>query len=232
MKPKNWFETLNCAIEGILYAAKSQRHMKLHFIVAAAVLVLSLFLDISGIEFVLLIISITIVLFAEMINTSIEVTIDLIHEQYHPLARVVKDTAAGGVLIASAGALIMGYMILSEPIFNFTVFSLKALKRAPEHITIIAIIFVVIAVVLMKSHLGKGTPLAGGMPSGHSAVSFAIWTSVALITMDPFITLLTLALAIMVSHSRLLLEIHSKREIVLGGVLGFLITLLFFQIFG
>ena len=206
--------------------------MKLHFIVAAAVLVLSLFLDISGIEFVLLIISITIVLFAEMINTSIEVTIDLIHEQYHPLARVVKDTAAGGVLIASAGALIMGYMILSEPIFNFTVFSLKALKRAPEHITIIAIIFVVIAVVLMKSHLGKGTPLAGGMPSGHSAVSFAIWTSVALITMDPFITLLTLALAIMVSHSRLLLEIHSKREIVLGGVLGFLITLLFFQIFG
>lgn len=232
MKPENWFENLNCAIEGILHAARTQRHMKAHFIVAAAVLVLSLFLDISRLEFVLLAVSITLVLFAEMVNTALEVTIDLIHEQYHPLARVVKDTAAGGVLIASFGAVVMGYMILSRPVFDYVALTLDAIRRAPEQITIIAIIVVIIAVVLMKSHLGKGAPLRGGMPSGHAAVSFSIWTAVALITMDPFITLLTLALALMVSHSRLLLGIHTKVEIAMGGAIGFLITLLFFQIFG
>jgi len=232
MKPGNWIESFNCAIEGILHAAKTQKHMKYHFMTATAALFLSLFLDISRMEFVLLTVSITLILFAEMINTAIEVTIDLIHEQYHPLARIVKDTAAGGVLIASVGALVMGYLIFSKPMFNYMTVSLDVIKRAPEQITIIAIIVVIIAVILMKSHFGKGTPLHGGMPSGHAAVSFSIWTAIALTVKEPFIILLTIILALMVGHSRVRLGIHSSREVVIGGVLGFLVTLLFFQIFG
>jgi diacylglycerol kinase (ATP) len=231
MKPKNWFESLNCAIEGILYAAKTQKHMKFHFIVAALVLLLSLFLDVSRIEFVLLAVSITLVLFAEMVNTAIEVTIDLIHEEYHPLAKIIKDVAAGGVLIASLGALVMGYMILSEPFFGYVSFSVEHLKRSPAQVTLIALILVVIAVVLMKSHIGRGKPLQGGMPSGHSAVAFSVWTAVSFIVRDPFVVVLTFVLAIMVSHSRLLLGIHTKREVVAGAMLGFLITLLLFQLF-
>lgn len=232
MKPKNWFESLNCAIEGILHAAKTQRHMKIHFVVSGAVLLLSLLLDISKIEFLLLAVSITLVLFAEMINTALEATIDLIHEQYHPLARIVKDTAAGGVLIASFGAVVMGYLILSKPIFGYVTITLNVVKKAPEQITLIALILVIIVVVLMKSHIGKGTPLSGGMPSGHAALSFSIGTAIALLTMDPFITVLSCILAVMVSHSRLLLGIHTKREIVIGALIGFLITVFIFQIFG
>ena len=232
MKPANWFETLNCAIEGILLAVKREKHMKAHFIIAAFVLSLSLFLDISGQEFILLAISITLVIFAELVNTAIELVVDLVSEDYHPLAKAAKDVAAGGVLVASAGAVIMGYAVLSKPAFAYTSLTLSSIRRAPEHITIIALLVVIIAVVIMKAIIGKGTPLHGGMPSGHSAISFSLATSVALISMDPFISLLSLALALMVSHSRLLLGIHSKLEVLAGGLLGFLITLLFFQIFG
>ena len=231
MKPTNWFENLNCAIEGILYAAKTQRHMKVHFFVAVVVLFLSLYLDISRMEFIILVLSITLVLFAEMINTAIEETINLIHEEYHPLAKIVKDAAAGGVLIASFGAIVTGYWILSKPLFSYVETGIIAVKRAPEYVTIISLVVVVFIVIIMKSHFGKGMPLHGGMPSGHAAVSFALWTSVALITVDPFITVLTLILAVMVSHSRLLLGIHRTREIFLGGLIGFLTTLLFFQTF-
>jgi len=231
MKPKNWFETLNCAIEGILYAAKHERHMKVHFIIAAAVLILSLFLDITGYDFILLAISITFVIFAELINSAIEYTIDLVHEEFHPLAKAAKDVAAGAVLIASFCALVMGYIILSKPFFTYSAVALEGIKRAPENVTMISLLIVIIVVVIMKSHIGKGMPLHGGMPSGHSAISFAIFTSVALISMDPFITLLAFVLAVMVSHSRLLLGIHNKAEVVVGALLGFLITLLFFQLF-
>lgn len=231
MKPTNWFETLNCAIEGILYAAKHERHVKVHFIIAAVVLVLSLFLGITGRDFILLAISITFVIFAELINSAIEYTVDLVHEEFHPLAKAAKDVAAGAVLIASFGAALMGYIILSKPFLNFSALALEGIKRAPQQITLISLILVIIVVVIMKSHMGKGTPLHGGMPSGHSAISFAIFTSIALISMDPFIMLLTFCLAVMVSHSRLLLGIHSKAEVLTGALLGFLITLLFFQIF-
>jgi len=231
VKPENWFESLNCAIEGILYAARTQKHMKVHFVVSVLVLLLSLFLDVSRIEFVLLAVSITLVLFAEMVNTAIEVTIDLVHEDYHPLARIIKDVAAGGVLIASVGALVMGYTILSGPVFGYVGFSVDHLRRSPAQVTLIALILVVVAVVLMKSHLGKGTPLHGGMPSGHSAIAFSVWTAVSLIVKEPFVILLTLVLAIMVSHSRLILGIHTKMEIMAGALLGFLITLMLFQLF-
>jgi len=231
MRPGNWFESLNCAIEGILYAARTQRHMKFHFVVSVLVLLLSLFLNVSRIEFILLAVSITLVLFAEMINTAIEVTIDLVHEDYHPLAKIIKDVAAGGVLIASFGAVVMGYMILSEPVFGYVGFSVDQLRRSPAQLTLIALIVVVVAVVLMKSFLGRGTPLHGGMPSGHSAIAFSVWTAVSLTVREPFVIVLTLVLAIMVSHSRLLLGIHKKREVVAGALLGFLVTLLLFQLF-
>lgn len=232
MKPKNWFESLNCAIEGILYAAKTQRHMKVHFISALFVLFLSLMLDISKIEFVILAVSITLVLFAEMVNTAIEVTIDLVHEEFHPLAKIIKDVAAGGVLISSVGAVVMGYLVLADPILAYTGFTVEYVKKLPSHIALIALLTVVIAVVLLKSHVGRGTPLHGGMPSGHAAVSFSIWTSLCMLTDNSLVVLLSLMLAVMVSHSRLALGIHTKSEVAIGALLGFIITLLLFKLFG
>ncbi|MEK6591070.1 MAG: diacylglycerol kinase, partial [Nitrospinota bacterium] len=229
--PKNWFESLNCAIEGILYVVKHERHMKYHFVIACIVLLISLFLNLSTFEFVLLSLSITFVLFAEIINTAFEVVTDMITTEYNPLIKAVKDMAAGGVLIASIGAAVMGYWILSKHIFSPINLSLILVKRSSELVTIISLIIVIIFVVILKSRLGKGKPLHGGFPSGHAAVSFSIWTAVSLITLDPLITILTFIMAIMVSHSRLLLEIHSIKEVIAGAMLGILTTMVIFKVF-
>src|SRR3990170_7468993 len=130
MKPKNWLESLNCAIEGILYVAKTQRHMRYHFMTAVVVLVLSLFLNLSWIEFSLLAFCITLVLFAEVINTAIEVTVDLISEEYHPLARVAKDVAAGAVLLVAIGSFTIGYVILSRHLFPPVKDTLAAVRHS------------------------------------------------------------------------------------------------------
>ncbi|MBI3813047.1 MAG: diacylglycerol kinase [Nitrospinae bacterium] len=231
MKPKNWFESLNCAIEGILYVVKHERHMRYHFAIAGIVLLISLFLNLSTFEFVLLAVSITFVLFAEVINTAFETITDIITTEYNPMIKTVKDMAAGGVLIASIGAAVMGYWVLSRHIFPPMKLSLVLVKRSSELITVVALIIVIILVVILKSRLGKGKPLHGGLPSGHAALSFSIWTAVSLITLDPLITILTFIMALMVSHSRLLLEIHTIKEVIAGAMLGIMTTVVIFKVF-
>lgn len=232
MKPSNWLESVNCAIEGILWAARTQRHLRWHFLAAIAVLLAALFFRLSPLEFILLCLAITLVLFAEMFNTAIEVVVDLLSPEFHPLARRAKDVAAGAVLVASIGAAVLGYLALSRYIFPRLEEGLKLLPPPAGELALVAVLVVTILVVLFKARLGKGTPLHGGMPSGHAAVAFSIATSVALSKVGAIITLMAAVLAIMVSHSRLLMGIHSLREILVGALLGAGITLAIFLLFG
>jgi len=73
--------------------------------------------------------------------------------------------------------------------------------------------------------------LRGGMPSGHAAVSFSIWSAIFFLADSPAINILTFLLAFMVSWSRWSFGIHRPREIVAGALLGISITFLFFLIF-
>ena len=232
MKPKNWFESVNLAIEGILYAAKTQRHMRYHFWVAAAILIFSLFLSITKLEFLILAFAILFVLFAEMINTAIEATVDLLSPSYSKLAKIAKDTAAGAVLIASIGAVVTGYLVLYPHLREPFTKGIEFAKNSPEHITFIALVIVIIAVIMSKAYSKKGRPLYGGMPSGHAAVAFAIWIAVTLITRNALIAILIFILAGIISHSRIALGAHTIFEVILGAVFGALITVLLFQLFG
>ena len=103
-----------------------------------------------------------------------------------------------------------------------------------EMAAVVSLLMVIIATVLLKAFSGKGQPLHGGLLSGHAAIAFSIATIVTLSTQEPIVSLLTLALAVMVSHSRLLMHIHTLKEIILGAVTGLGITLaviLFFRWF-
>ncbi len=225
MKPTRFIESVNCAIEGILYAARTQKHMRNHFLSAMALLLAVLFLRVSALEFTLLTISVCIVLCAELLNTAVETVVDLVSPEFHPLAKTAKDVAAGAVLVAAIGAAVMGYLILSKYVFPLYKETLGMIGTPTELGTLVSLLMVVITVVILKALSGRGTPLEGGLPSGHAAVAFAIATVVSLQTQDPIISILTVTMAVMVSHSRLLLRIHSLREVVLGAVTGSLITL-------
>jgi diacylglycerol kinase (ATP) len=225
VKPTRFIDSLNYAIEGIIHAARTQKQMRHHFLAALLVLLAVLFLKVSALEFTLLTISICFVLFAELINTAVEAVVDLVSPGYHPLAKIAKDVAAGGVLVAAIGAVVMGYLILSKYIFPVYREVLGVMGTPSQMATVVSLLVVVIAVVILKALSGKGTPLEGGLPSGHSAIAFSIATIVTFNTQDPITSILTTALAVMVSHSRLLLRYHTMREILLGAVIGIAITL-------
>jgi diacylglycerol kinase (ATP) len=200
--------------------------MRAHFLTALVVLLAALFLRVSPIEFALLAISILFVLFAELINTAVEAVVDMVSPGFHPLAKTAKDTAAGAVLIAACGAGIMGYLILAKYILPLYGKVLAMFGTQSDLGTVVAILVVTIVVIMIKSLGGKGSPLHGGAPSGHAAVAFSIATAVTLNTGNPLISLLSFALAVMVSHSRLLMRIHTMREIVLGSLVGAGITVI------
>ena len=205
--------------------------MRFHFISAIILLLAVLFLKVTPLEFGLLALSILAVLCAEMLNTSVEAVVDLISPGYHPLAKTAKDTAAGAVLIAACGAAIMGYLILAKYVLPRYGEVLAMFGSASELGTVVSVLIVVIVVIITKSATGTGSPLHGGITSGHAAVAFSIATAVSLNTRDPLISLLSFALAAMVSHSRLLMKIHTFREIIIGACTGAGITLLVLQLF-
>jgi len=231
LKPTRFIDSVNCAIEGIIHAARTQKHMRYHFLASLLLLLAALFLKVSALEFTLLTISICFVLFAELVNTSLEAIVDLISPDYHPLAKIAKDVAAGGVLVAAIGAAVMGYLILSKYIFPVYREALGVIGTPSEMGTVVALLVVVIVVVILKAMSGKGTPLEGGLPSGHAAVAFAIATIVTLNTQDPITSVLTITLAVMVRHSRLLLRYHTLREVLLGAVTGIAVTLAILVLF-
>ena len=224
-KPKGFIGSLNCAIEGILWAAKTQRHMLFHLIVAILVLVASLVLRLSLHEFALLALAITLVLFAELVNTAIEVVVDLVSPDFHPLAQRAKDVAAGAVLLASVGAMVLGYLAVSRFFFAAGASASQEFMRSTGNVAIISVVVVVLLVILAKARVGKGTPLHGGMPSGHAGVAFSIVTSVAFSDVGLLMILLAWFLAALVAQSRVLLGIHNLKEIVAGGVVGIVTTL-------
>lgn len=200
--------------------------MRTHFIAALVVLLAALFLRVTPVEFALLALSILFVLFAELINTAIEAVVDLTSPGYHPLAKTAKDTSAGAVLVAACGAGIMGYLILAKYILPLYGKALAMFGTQSDLGTVVAVLIVTIVVIMIKSLSSKGSPLHGGIPSGHAAVAFSIATAVSLNTGDPLISLLSFALAIMVSHSRLLMKIHTMREVVLGSLVGAGVTII------
>src|SRR4030065_2764422 len=112
MKPRNFLESANLAVEGILYAAKTQKQMRYHLWAAGTVIIASLLLGVTRIEFLILSSIILLVLMSEMFNTAVEAIVDLVSPEYNQLAKIAKDVAAGAVFLIPAGALTTRYLIL------------------------------------------------------------------------------------------------------------------------
>jgi len=231
MKNKNLIDSFNNAINGIVSTVISERNMKLHIMAAAIVLFLSLFYDLTRIEFLIICIVIALVIICELFNTAIEVVIDTLIGIYHPKAKIVKDTAAGAVLISALLSILAGYFIFFDRLSTSLEIGIVRIKQAPMHITVIAIIMTMIIVLFLKSFFKKGTPLSGGMPSGHSAIAFSATTAVALWTNNINVTILLLIVSLLVVQSRLEGKIHTVIELIAGAVIGFSVTLLLFQVF-
>ncbi|MFC1621125.1 diacylglycerol kinase [Candidatus Omnitrophota bacterium] len=230
MKRQNLVESFNSAIEGFIFVFKSQRNMRLHFAVGIIAIILGIFLNFTYIEMIILCLTIAFVLFAEMFNTAIEHTIDLVKEEFHPLARIVKDICAGAVLLSALAAVVVGYMLFVSKAGIRIEDNIIKIKESSWHISFIVLLIILGSVVLSKVLFRSGTPLRGGMPSGHSAVAFSIWTIISLLYPNSIVIFLVFILSFLVSRSRVRDGVHSILEVFTGALVGIFITLLIFQL--
>lgn len=231
MNLKKITDSFNYAIQGIVYAVKTQRNMKIHMVIAIIVLIFSLFFNFSKVEMLILFLTITLVIVLEMINTAIESTIDVLANHYHPLAKIAKNVSAGAVLIAAINAVLVGYLLFFDKLKPLTNTVLLKIKQSDTNVVFICLIVVVIVTIIVKAIYGEGTPLKGGMPSGHSALAFGAATAISMLVPDMLIITLCYFMAILVAQSRVEAKIHSLYEVTVGSILGILVTILIFKLF-
>jgi len=229
MQQQNLANSFNAAIEGFVYVFKSQRNMRLHFLMGLFAVLLGIFLNFTYIEVMVLCLTIAFVLFAEMFNTAIEYTVDLVSQEYHPLARIVKDIGAGAVLLSAMTAVVIGYILFTSKVGIRMEDNILKIRESSWHITFIILILILSVVVLSKLYLRRGTPSRGGMPSGHTAIAFSIWTIISLLYPNSLVILLVFILAVLVARSRVNARIHSLMEVFIGALVGISITVFIFQ---
>lgn len=229
-KVKKIVDSFNFAIEGMIYTVRTQRNMKIHMVAALAVLSACFFYDLSKLELLVLTMTITMVLMGEMINTAVECAIDATTNYYHPLAKIAKNVAAGAVLVTAINSVLVGYIIFWDRLIPFTFIVIKKIKDSDPYMIFLILVIVSLSTIIVKAIFGEGTPLKGGMPSGHSAIAFSISTTIALLTEDPTVIILSYVMAFIVAQSRVDSEVHSVYEVLVGGVFGTLLTLLIFKI--
>jgi diacylglycerol kinase (ATP) len=227
-------ESFNYAFEGVIHVLRTQRNLRIHFAIAAAVLAVAVVVGVTRFELIALLLAIAFVLIAEMINTAIEHTIDVATTSFDPMAKLAKDIAAGAVLIASVNAVAIGYLVFAHRVGDRSSRVLDRVRDVPITLTLIALVLTIIVVIATKALTGRGTPLRGGLPSGHAAIAFAGWMAATYAVSDSshqfLISSLTLIMALLVAQTRVESGVHSALEVAYGGALGALVTLVVFQL--
>ena len=118
MKNRNLFESFKTASQGLWYAIVKERNMKIHLTVAVLVILLSLWLGVSKVEMTVICLTIAMVICFELINTAMEVMVDIIVDVYHPKAKIIKDVSAGAVFVSALFSIVTGGIILGDKIIH------------------------------------------------------------------------------------------------------------------
>lgn len=112
------FESFGHAFDGIRIGV-TERNMKIHCLMAFLVVVFGILLRISVTEWCICLVLFGLIMGLELVNTAVEAVVDMVTEEYHPLAKRAKDTAAGAVLIAAVMAAAVGLIIFIPRLLAF-----------------------------------------------------------------------------------------------------------------
>lgn len=118
MKSPHVFASFKFALEGIVHAFRTQRNFKIHSAITLAVVVAGAVLGVSTDQWAILVLTIALVFVAELVNTSLEAVVDHVSPEFHALAKVAKDCAAGAVFVAAMMAVIIGLLVLGPKLVD------------------------------------------------------------------------------------------------------------------
>lgn len=117
-KPGSWAAKFRCATLGVWFAFGGQSSFWVHLPITAAVIAIAAWLNLEPIQWAVLILAIGGVLTAELLNSSIELLVSVLHPQHHPRIGQALDVAAGAVLVMSLAAAAVGLIVLLPPLYG------------------------------------------------------------------------------------------------------------------
>ncbi|MBI1298294.1 diacylglycerol kinase [bacterium] len=121
MQPKrkiSFIKSLQHALRGVFFVLTTERNAQIEGVVASFAILLGILLRISAVEWAVVFTLIALVIALEIANTALEAVVDLATSEYHPLARVAKDSAAGAVLWGAACSVIVGLFIFGPRLWR------------------------------------------------------------------------------------------------------------------
>lgn len=232
---RNFIQACTNAMNGIVYCATSQTNIRKELIIGTIVMILSLFYNLSTAEFLCLTFAVFFVIFAEFVNTAIETIVDLLVDVYHPKAKIAKDVGAGAVVLSAVNAVIVAYFIFlnGTDISKISNSIFQQMVASPAHLAFVAIILTIIAIIVAKS-IAERRKISSGVketfiPSGQSAIAFAILTAIWINSRNPIIFCLSLILSLLIVGNRM----NDKRtlgEVIFGGFMGMLIVFMVYSL--
>lgn len=230
-KNKNFLDAWKNAINGIIYAVTTQGNVKKQLIIAVAVVIISLFFELSKAEFLIFMFTIVLIIFAEMVNTAIETVVDLYTDIYHPKAKIAKDVAAGGVVITTINAVIVAYFLFFDKVSNIGLQFIRNIANSPIHLAFAAVIITIIGILsliaMATTNKYKGLNKSF-IPSGHAALAFAANTIIWLVTDNIVILTLSLVIALLAAESRIDSKIHKTSEVIFSSCIGIIMVLIIY----
>jgi diacylglycerol kinase (ATP) len=221
------------ALDGVVFTFRTQRHMRFHLYVVLIVLLLGMLARLGLREMLVLLFTISLVVVAEMFNSAIEATVDLVSPHYNPLAKFAKDIAAGAVLITTVIALVVGTLLmLGEQRWEQIKLNLTGGGLSPPlYFKLIIGFFLLFIIIVIGKGLGKrGQVLQGGLVSGHATYGFFLAVSTAFITDNVVVTCIAILLAAIIAQSRYEAKFHSLSELTLGAFIGTVSALILFGV--
>jgi diacylglycerol kinase (ATP) len=114
----NRIQSFRYAFAGIWYTLRTQRNAQIHITIAVVIIALGIFLELSRTEWAILVLTTGFVIATEMLNTATEAAMDFATTEFNPQVKVVKDVAAGAVLISAITAVAVGLLILGPPLID------------------------------------------------------------------------------------------------------------------
>ncbi|MFC4076730.1 diacylglycerol kinase [Salinithrix halophila] len=216
------------ALEGLKYTLVSQRNMRIHFLAALAVLLLSLYLPLTKAEVLILFVTILLVIVAELINTAVEAVIDMVTEEFHPLAKVAKDVAAGAVLLCSGMAVVVGVSVF-YPYLDLLSFHTFEGAPYPPNIGLAALIAFNFFLTLLMKSLFHRIGRYDWEPSMTTSLASCIAASLVIMVGNLLVTLLVILLTALLLGTRLRIKTR-KNPVILGAILGVLVAVIGFQL--